>query len=244
MAMTLRNLLGLPAQDAAMSNRVAREQWLEQKLRSIPNGSRILDAGAGTLTYSKFCHHLRYVSQDFGQYDGQGDGKGIQSVGFDYGKLDIVCDIINIPEPDASFDAIMCIEVFEHLQDPVLAIKEFARLLKPGGLLVLTAPFCSLTHYAPYHYSTGFNRYWYQHHIEKNGLLVEEIETNGGYFDYLSQEMERVPDVAGRYAASKPTLLDLIGIIIVRRMLQRFRKRDSNSSELLCFGYHVVARRQ
>ena len=242
--MRIRNLLRRLTAVAPVSNESVREQWLASSLLSIPHGHRILDAGAGTQRYRKFCGHLRYVSQDFGQYDGQGDGRGLHSGGFDYGKLDIVCDIINIPEPAASFDAIMCIEVIEHLKDPALALNEFARLLKPGGLLVLTAPFCSLTHFAPYHYSSGFNRYWYQHHLEENGFDILEITANGGYFDFLAQEINRVPEMARRYTDCKPRLRDLALVFFIQRALARFRRHDRQSSELLCFGYQVLARRR
>ena len=242
--MRIRNLLRRLTAVAPVSNESVREQWLASSLLSIPHGHRILDAGAGTQRYRKFCGHLRYVSQDFGQYDGQGDGRGLHSGGFDYGKLDIVCDIINIPEPAASFDAIMCIEVIEHLKDPALALNEFARLLKPGGLLVLTAPFCSLTHFAPYHYSSGFNRYWYQHHLEENGFDILEITANGGYFDFLAQEINRVPEMARRYTDCKPRLRDLALVFFIQRALARFRRHDRQSSELLSFGYQVLARRR
>ena len=163
--MGIRNLLKSVRPSVGISNESTRERWLEKALKSIPENSRILDAGAGTQQYRKFCKHLDYVSQDFGEYDGQGDSAGLQMGEFDYGKLDIVSDITSIPEPDSSFDSIMCIEVLEHLPDPVQAIKEFSRLIKPKGHLILTAPFCSLTHFAPYHFSTGFNRYWYEKHL-------------------------------------------------------------------------------
>jgi len=146
-----------------------RDIWLEKALKEVLVGSRILDAGAGELRYKKFCDHLKYVSQDFAQYNGEGDSKGLQTGTWDQTKLDIISDITEIPEPDGSFDAIMCIEVFEHLPDPALAMKEFARLLKSGGQLIITAPFCSLTHFAPYHFGTGYNTYYYEHHLKKNG---------------------------------------------------------------------------
>jgi SAM-dependent methyltransferase len=80
---------------------------------------------------------LDYVSQDFGQYDGVGDDAALQMGEFDYGRLDIVGDIASIDQPDSSFDAVMCVEVLEHLPDPIQAIREFSRLLKQDGHLIV-----------------------------------------------------------------------------------------------------------
>jgi SAM-dependent methyltransferase len=41
-------------------------------------------------------------------------------------------------EPDGGYDIISMIEVIEHLPDPAAAIRLIARLLRPGGLLLLT----------------------------------------------------------------------------------------------------------
>lgn len=163
-------------------NLSTREAWLEKTLNQIPAGSRILDAGAGEQKYKRFCVHLDYVAQDFAQYDGKGDGRGLQTNSWGQSNLDIISDITAIPEPDTSFDAIMCVEVFEHLPEPIKAIQEFARLLKPGGHLILTAPFCSLTHFAPYHFYTGFNRYFYETHLPANGFEIVELQENGFFF--------------------------------------------------------------
>lgn len=233
--------ISLSANTVGENNQTFREKWLRETLLKIPSYSMILDAGAGTQRYRKYCKHLEYVSQDFGEYDGKADA-ALQVEEFNYGQLDIVSDITSIPRPDSSFDAIMCIEVLEHLPDPIQAIKEFSRLLKQGGHLILTAPFCSLTHYAPYHFSTGFNRYWYEKHLVEHGFEVFEISANGNYFDYMAQEINRLPSIAQRYAKSNLTLIEIVCMSILQRMLLRFSKNDKGSSELLCYGYHIYAR--
>ena len=241
--MLMKSMLKAMAPQVGRANEAPREVWLEAALQRVPAGSRILDAGAGTQRYKKFCGHLRYVSQDIGEYDGVGDDVGLQTGDFDFGTLDIVSDIGAIPEPDGSFDAIMCIEVFEHLPDPQPALKEFARLLKPGGYLVLTSPFCSLTHFAPYHYATGFSRYWYEVNLAKHGFTSLEVSPNGNFFEFLGQELYRLPSVADRYVGRKPGPLGMLAMYIVLRMLKSMSSADRGSSELLYYGNHVFARR-
>jgi len=218
-----------------------RADWVVKTLKGIPAGWRILDAGAGELRYKKYCSHLAYVSQDFAQYDGSGDNKGMQTGKWDQTKLDIVCDIASIPEPDGSFDAILCVEVFEHLPDPLLALKEFSRLLKKGGILILTAPFCSITHFAPFHFATGFNRYFYETHLPKAGLTIQEMSANGNYFEFVGQEVRRIKEVASKYSTTPVNVYEKVAIKIVLALLQRLSASGQQSSELLNFGFHVKA---
>lgn len=227
-----------------LQNETTREEWLKNTLKKIPAGFRILDAGAGELKFKKYCAHLQYISQDFAQYDGSGDGKGLQTETWEQSNLDIVCDINSIPEPDNSFDAVMCIEVFEHLAEPVKAIQEFSRLLKFGGYLIITAPFCSLTHFSPYHFYSGFNRYFYHTHLEKNGFKILAIEQNGNYFEYLGQEIRRIPKIAKQYAGIRLTILARFALRYILKILERISKRDQGSDELLCYGYHILAKKK
>jgi 2-polyprenyl-3-methyl-5-hydroxy-6-metoxy-1,4-benzoquinol methylase len=45
-----------------------------------------------------------------------------------------------LPLPDHSFDSIISTEVIEHLENPRAIFREFDRLLRPGGLLIVTTP--------------------------------------------------------------------------------------------------------
>jgi ubiquinone/menaquinone biosynthesis C-methylase UbiE len=225
-------------------NLLVRELWLEQTLLKIPVQSRILDAGAGELKYKKFCQHLNYVGQDFAQYDGTGDGAGLQTKTWDQTRLDIVSDITSIPEPDGSFDAVMCIEVLEHVPYPVDALRELSRLLHPGGYLIVTAPFNSLTHFAPHFYQTGYSQYFYQYWLEKLGFEIIDLQENGNYFEYLAQEMGRLPSVANKYASENLTWLERKAFNIISNALERFSSKDKGSSEFLNFGLHVFAQKK
>lgn len=221
------------------TNETARHRWLVNTLAALPAGQRILDAGAGELRNKLLCSHLYYVSQDFCQYDGTGDSEGLQTGTWDTSKIDIICDIVNIPEQDASFDVILCSEVFEHLPTPLKALDEFSRLLKPGGKLIVTAPFASLVHFAPYHFATGFSRYWYEHHFPLRGLKIEELESNGDWFDYVRQEILRLPAAARRY---RDWCWPLACFVAIFGWIYFFlRGKSKKAADVACFGWHCIA---
>jgi ubiquinone/menaquinone biosynthesis C-methylase UbiE len=225
------------------NNERNRETWVRTQIEGLPAGCRILDAGAGEQRYRSHCSHLRYVAQDFAQYHPSLVPVGLQMDKWDYSTLDIVSDITAIPQPDGSFDAVLCVEVLEHVLDPIAALRELSRLLSSGGILLLTAPFCSMTHFAPFHYSTGFSRFWYEAVLPTVGLSIEEIVPNGSYFEYIAQEVHRLPEMMERYAARRMSIMDRVGKRLLLHALQRCVAEDTHSSELMCHGYHIRSRK-
>ena len=101
-----------------------------QNLRSARPGELLLDAGAGNFRFRELLLEkgFLYESQDFEQVFDQNSR----------GKHTYVCDIKSIPVESSRFEVIVCTQVLEHLPDPLGAMKEFSRVLKPGGELFLT----------------------------------------------------------------------------------------------------------
>ncbi len=53
---------------------------------------------------------------------------------------DLHFDVQHIPLPDASFDAVICNHLLEHVADDRLALRELHRILRPGGWGILLSP--------------------------------------------------------------------------------------------------------
>lgn len=223
-----------------------RENWLRDTLAAVPSGETILDIGAGEQQYKKFCSHLKYVAQDVAEYDGEGDSSGLQTGVWDTSRLDIVCDLYDIEET-IKYENLMCTEVLEHVVDPVLALEKFSKLVKPGGRLILTAPFNSLTHFAPYHFCTGFNQFFYMHHLERLGFELSQIRASGNYISYVNTELKRLNYTIAHYNISEPNrIFRKILTRLLTSYLNKVEKAANATStrDLGCYGYFVVAIRQ
>jgi SAM-dependent methyltransferase len=219
-------------------NENTRQAWLKQTLAALPSGLRILDAGE--LKNRQFCRHLTCVSQDFCQYSGTAAGadEGLHTDSWDTSHIDLVSDITAIPAPDASFDAVLCSEVLEHVPEPTHALDQFARLLKPGGMLILTAPFGSVVHMAPFHFCAGFSKYWYEHHLAQRGFEIMELSPNGDWYALLRQEITRLGGLErskGNWVWPLAYAYALLGVLYFKL---RANKRDY---DLACFGWQCVA---
>jgi SAM-dependent methyltransferase len=69
---------------------------------------------------------------------------------------DIVGDIHAMPVADATYDAVICLAVLEHVGKPWVAVSEMRRVLKPGGMLLAYVPFLSPYHAMPGYYGDYF----------------------------------------------------------------------------------------
>ncbi len=98
-------------------------------------GRRVLDAGCGTGWFSAAAVHRggKVTSLDLGE-------KLLAKVAQKCESERKVGSVLEMPFGDDVFDFVISSEVIEHVPDPVKAIREMHRVLKPGGTLVLTTP--------------------------------------------------------------------------------------------------------
>ncbi len=71
----------------------------------------------------------------------------------EYGNIDLVADVHDLPFEDGSFDAVVAIEVIEHLRSPQEAVAEIFRVLRPGGRIFVSIPFMYRVHGDPYDFT-------------------------------------------------------------------------------------------
>lgn len=94
-------------------------------------------------------------------------------------RVDIVADAHDLSViADASYDVVLCTEVLEHLHTPAQAIFEMHRVLKPGGMLLLSTRFIFPIHDAPGDYYR-YTKYGLRHLLKAFTIveLIEEADT-------------------------------------------------------------------
>ncbi len=99
---------------------------------------------------------------------------------------DVCADSARLPFHDGTFDTVLSTQVLEHVPDPFAMVREAARVLKPGGYLVLTAPQVWPLHEEPYDYYR-YTRYGLEHLVRNASLEVVTITERGGGLLALAQ---------------------------------------------------------
>ena len=201
----------------------ARRHWVETWASQLPSGARVLDAGAGECQYRGLFSHCQYLTQDFCAYEGSDSGVSAET--WSYGAINFVSDITDIPVSSGYFDAVICTEVLEHLPEPIAALREFSRLLRPGGRLCLTAPLMSGLHQEPHHYYGGFTPHFYRKYLDEVEFDVVVIQPIGGLLSNVSQEILRVARVAKSQNKRIPFLVRMALAAWLPRYLYRNDQR-------------------
>tara|TARA_R110002074_G_scaffold29011_3_gene83301 strand:- start:4734 stop:5549 length:816 start_codon:yes stop_codon:yes gene_type:complete len=99
-------------------------------------------------------------------------------------SVDVFGDGNLLPFATDAFDTVLSTEVLEHLPDPARCVNEMARVLRPGGKLLLTVPFSQPLHELPSDYYR-FTPSSLEHIVRGAGLEVGSIEPRGNFASAL-----------------------------------------------------------
>ncbi len=148
-------------------------EFVERAARETPRGARVLDAGAGEAPYRGLFEGRDLRTADWANSPHAG-GR----------SADVVAPLDALPLEDATFDAVLCTQVLEHVAEPVAVLRELRRVLVPGGVAWVTVPFVGELHEEPFDY-WRYTSHGLRQVLEQAGFEEIEIEPLGGYFTAL-----------------------------------------------------------
>jgi SAM-dependent methyltransferase len=221
----------MPAKQGRLSRAVARvlKSVTNRLLRGLPNPSRyrlrqfavkaaeqgdskdfrVLDAGAGKAPFRELFDHVTYETADFGQVTNKA-----------YAQLDYVCDLTEIPVDESTYDLVLCTQVMEHVPDPLAVLREFHRVLKPGGQAWLSAPFFFMEHEKPYDFHR-FTQFAWRRMADETGFTVKEVKWLEGYYGTLAYQAR----IGAQSLPNRWFLWRIMLALLARRMTHAEMKR-------------------
>ena len=94
-------------------------------------------------------------------------------------KVDVICTANQLLFDKEQFETVFSTQVIEHVPYPTEMIAEAYRVLKPGGIFIITFPFTWELHEEPHDYFR-YTKYGMKYMLEKSGFTILEAKTNGG----------------------------------------------------------------
>jgi SAM-dependent methyltransferase len=137
---------------------------------------KLMDFGCGSKPYKNIFNVDSYTGVD------------IKKSGHNHlhSNVDVFYTGNKLPFESETFDSIFSSEVLEHLFQPDELLNELNRVLKPGGKLLITAPFAWNEHEMPYDYAR-YSSAGIRHLLIKNGFQIVEFTKTGNFIRVLFQ---------------------------------------------------------
>ena len=141
-----------------------RKKELLRALQEIPKGSEILDAGCGEGTFTELLFENGYKAVGVDISGTAVDRASRRRPEIVFRKASLESEMLFFK--DGIFSAVYCSEVLEHLFDVHAALKNFNRILREKGLLILTIPYHGILKNL-FIFVFGFERHYdpYSQHI-------------------------------------------------------------------------------
>ena len=169
--------------------------WLEKHIKEfsfkigIDNKfPLILDVGSRKQPYRSIFRFQEYVAIDI-----------------EKGEADLIADICYLPLKDKVADLVICTEVLEHVQNTEDALKNLNRVIKKGGVLILSTPLLIGEHdFVDYF---RFTEQALRYYLGKYGFEIVELKRRGGIFSALYGILRSIPSQILPFTTNTPTSL-------------------------------------
>jgi SAM-dependent methyltransferase len=144
---------------------------------------RLLDVGCGDKPYEHFFrpHVTEYIGVER-------DVTFAATRAASRQRPDVTYDGHTLPFREASFDTVLSVQVLEHTPEPQRLLDEMARVLRPEGMLILTAPFSFRLHEEPHDYFR-YSPHGLRVMLARSGLEVVELRPQGALFSVLGHKL-------------------------------------------------------
>lgn len=147
-----------------------------QRLAAEHLHGTVLDVGCGVKPYATMLEPI--VSRHL----------GVDHLGspHDPSNLDVAALAYALPFHDQAVDGVICTAVLEHLEEPGLALQECQRVLRPGGVAILSVPFIWHPHEEPRDFYR-FTTHGLRHLLTNAGFDVLRIDPLAGFWVTVGQ---------------------------------------------------------
>jgi SAM-dependent methyltransferase len=147
------------------------------RLRQVARG-RVLDVGCGTMPFKGHLERLPAVT-GYDSLDVEARTPGVTFIA----SIDRMA-----PVPDATYDTVLCSEVLEHVPDPFAGLREIRRVLKPGGVLLLSVPFLARLHEEPHDYFR-YTEHGLRQTLARLAYEVDDLAATGSVFSFAGHQV-------------------------------------------------------
>jgi SAM-dependent methyltransferase len=143
-----------------------RDRFIGEQLARLPDQVVVLNVGCGVVRRFEPSGGSRYLATDI---------RVLPSV-------DFASDATALPVADHSVDVVVSLELLEHVTDPAAALAEMARVLKPGGTVMVSVPST-----VPRHDDNDYWRFTAQglQHLGSSLFSDGRVHVFGGTFEAL-----------------------------------------------------------
>lgn len=172
----IKACLGMVLANPTTVNRIVKKPLIESLLKKAL--SRTLDVGCGGGMFT--LELLSDRSDEVFAIDIRKEHVELVHLRAKIKRIDNVkvvqSSIYQIPFSEDSFNTLFCTEVIEHLHDDDKAIQELHRVLKPGGLLLISTPVLPNIFYDPAHIRQGYTEKEFSAKLANFGFDIVAVE--------------------------------------------------------------------